>query len=357
MKIIKLKALTYGQLAAFLCMLLIIMMPSAATEGAKRGLWLCGEMIIPSTFAFMALVTFVSRAGKGIRLGRSQIIPTFLIGMLSGYPVGARYVTELKNDGRLTEKEAQRCLAFCVGAGPAFVITAVGKGMFGSFSVGIIIFFSQLLACACFGIATCMFAGKERCEKTPSRNDAVDVADCFVSSVKDSCFAILSVCAFVILFSSVLNIAASGGILDAMAAALTGIGLKRSVAFVLVGGFLEVTNGCAMCDGASLGMIAAASAVVGFGGLSVFFQIAAVTSGSGLKMGRFFLSRIIIAVISSVITAILVRIFPLSVETVSLQSISAGYSLHSMPVCIVLTVFAAALIISDKRKGEISLNA
>ncbi len=370
----RINAVSCGQIAALICMLLIIFLPTSATEGAKRGLWMCGEIIVPSTFAFMAIATFIVKISKGVKRKSglikklsskifhlpSQFLSAFCIGMLAGYPVGAKCVTELKKDGRLTQRQAQRCLAFCVGAGPAFIITAVGKGILGSFSAGIIIFLSQLLSCTAFGVISGFFTKNEDISEENSLDIAatnIDIAECFVLSVKDSCTACLNVCAFVILFSTLLNIAVSCGLIDMISSLLTVLGLNRDTAFVLAGGFLEVTSGCAMCGELSVGMLSAVSAVIGFGGLSVLFQISAIISGSGLKISKFFLSRIVIAILSAIFTATIASFFPIAVETVSLQSISAGYTLHSLPICAVLIVFAAALIISDKRKGEIHINA
>ena len=52
--------------------------------------------------------------------------------LIGGFPIGAKMTAELYCDGRLTENQAQRLNMFCMNAGPAFTVTAVGVSMLSS---------------------------------------------------------------------------------------------------------------------------------------------------------------------------------------------------------------------------------
>ena len=52
-----------------------------------------------------------------------------VLGMLSGYPVGAQTAASLYASGQLTKEETERLLGFCSNAGPAFIFGMVG-GLF-----------------------------------------------------------------------------------------------------------------------------------------------------------------------------------------------------------------------------------
>ena len=109
------------------------------TQGAYEGLLFCAQILIPSLFPFMVLSSFVVNCGiSGIlsrflapvtksffRLPGSAGV-TILLSMFGGYPVGARGIRTLLDRGLITREEGARMLCFAVGAGPAFVIFAVG---------------------------------------------------------------------------------------------------------------------------------------------------------------------------------------------------------------------------------------
>lgn len=56
----------------------------------------------------------------------------FIMGIISGYPVGAKIVTEFKNNNECSTAEAERLLSFTNNSGPLFIIGTVGVAMFGN---------------------------------------------------------------------------------------------------------------------------------------------------------------------------------------------------------------------------------
>ena len=50
----------------------------------------------------------------------------FVMGIISGYPVGAKIVTKFRQDGVCTKREAERLLAFTNNSGPLFIIGTCG---------------------------------------------------------------------------------------------------------------------------------------------------------------------------------------------------------------------------------------
>ncbi len=49
----------------------------------------------------------------------------FIMGIISGYPVGAKIVTEFRKNGECSKAEAERLLAFTNNSGPLFIIGTV----------------------------------------------------------------------------------------------------------------------------------------------------------------------------------------------------------------------------------------
>ena len=51
-----------------------------------------------------------------------------LLGLVGGYPIGARTAAELYASGDLTRQEAERLLTFCNNSNPVFLISVLGCG-------------------------------------------------------------------------------------------------------------------------------------------------------------------------------------------------------------------------------------
>ncbi len=49
----------------------------------------------------------------------------FIMGIISGYPVGAKIVTEFRKNGECSKVEAERLLSFSNNSGPLFIIGTV----------------------------------------------------------------------------------------------------------------------------------------------------------------------------------------------------------------------------------------
>ncbi len=69
----------------------------------------------------------------------------FIMGIISGYPVGAKIVTEFRKNGNCSRAEAERLLAFTNNSGPLFIIGTVGVSMFGNTLIRIIIIYNSYI--------------------------------------------------------------------------------------------------------------------------------------------------------------------------------------------------------------------
>ncbi|WP_415918434.1 nucleoside recognition domain-containing protein [Xylanivirga thermophila] len=136
--------------ASFACVslaitLLIIAFPQESFKSALYGLesWL--KIVFPALLPFLicsevligtGLVNFLSTLLSPIMypLFRCPGSSSFIWAMsaMSGYPMGAKLVAELKQKGDIDKIQGQRILSFCSTSGPLFMAGAVGVGMLGS---------------------------------------------------------------------------------------------------------------------------------------------------------------------------------------------------------------------------------
>ena len=120
----------------FLCLLLVF--PKIALIGATRGLLLWFNTILPTLLPFLiisnlimqfqitdCLTTFLyPTLGKLLRISKAGCYP-MIIGMLSGYPVGAKACADLVKNKEISREEGQFLLCFCNNASPMFIISYI----------------------------------------------------------------------------------------------------------------------------------------------------------------------------------------------------------------------------------------
>jgi len=73
-------------------------------------------------------------------------IAALILGIISGYPVGAKTVANLKENGLCSDIEAERLIAFTNNSGPLFIIGTVGLGIFLDVKIGFLLLLIHILA-------------------------------------------------------------------------------------------------------------------------------------------------------------------------------------------------------------------
>jgi sporulation integral membrane protein YlbJ len=332
-------------LPAAAMLFLLFRFPREMADGVRRGLTLCGTAVIPSLFPFLAFCTFFVRSGLCAAAGEKLARPTrkllrlppaaagaVLLGLCGGYPVGTRMTAQLLTAGSITRSQAQRMCLFCVAAGPAFVTGTVGASMLGSRAAGWLLFAALTLANLTVGMLLRFTDEEPRAIAPPIPKQPF--ARCFCEAVAEAGGSMLSVCAWVLLFSGICT-------------ALERTPPSVSVPLVCV---LEVTNGCktGAANGLSLPVLAA---ILGFGGLSVHCQILSDVTACGVKLSRFWAFRVVCGALAAVYCTGLARLFP-QAQTVALlradlpvQAVSA-----SVPTSAALLVTAAVFILNTAKE-------
>ena len=125
--------------------------------------------------------------------------------MVGGYPVGARAVAALCQEGEITPQEAARMLCFCVNSGPAFVLSVVGAGLLRNAQAGVILLASQLSASLLLGILCSLGVSRKQRGKATSQK-GMGAAQALICSASDAARSMLSMCCFVILFAVLLDL-------------------------------------------------------------------------------------------------------------------------------------------------------
>ena len=212
----------------FLAGTLLFLFPAQSAQGAKTGVTLCLELLIPALFPFFVLSslfisTVLAQACSRPLEGMIRRLfgvsgpgaAAFFLGLIGGYPAGARAVAQLTEQGACSQREAQRLSLFCNNCGPAFFLGAVGVGVFQCKNAGFLLLGANLLAALLIGLLTNLLLGTVETHAQPASAN-IKRASCFEvfpDCVRSAFSATLGVCAYVILFSVVAALADCTGLL------------------------------------------------------------------------------------------------------------------------------------------------
>ena len=200
---------------------LLIAEPEISMKGVKRGLLICTNQIVPALFPFCVISTFLVNSDI-INVFAKAFAPfmklfnlpdvcagAVLLSFTGGYPVGAITANSMYEKGEITKDEYKRLLLFCVNAGPAFVIGAVGNAILKSVKAGMILFLSLTLSGIITGILSGYTAQGEEIKENKKQKSIYNLSEAFVKSVSCASNTIINVCAWIVLFSCALEFADS----------------------------------------------------------------------------------------------------------------------------------------------------
>lgn len=287
------------------------------SEGVVFGLKTCAGVLIPALFPFMALSSFLSLTNAA-RILSAPLAPittkifklpkelgaTVLLSLVGGYPVGAKSISLLLSQGKISKRTAERMLCFCVNSGPSFLITAVGTGMLTDRTAGVILFVTQTAATLIIGAIVSL-----RAKPVKAETGSVEMrgASALVAAVSSASSAMLAMCSFAVLFSGILSLVTASGITYRIARLLS---IKESVVSAVAAGFFEVTSGCVRAAGLSGDMaFAMISIIVSFGGLSVLFQIMSCFRDNPVRFRPLIFARLSHMFVSTAMALPLYRMF------------------------------------------------
>ncbi|MBQ7115680.1 MAG: hypothetical protein IJN94_04605 [Clostridia bacterium] len=327
----------------------LIIYPRDTANGIKNGFLVLGNSLIPALFPFMVLSSYISQSNITeflcklvekpfnflFRTSAYGFIP-FILGLLGGYPIGAKTIAEIYKDNKISENDAERLFYWCINPSPAFAITAVGTFMLNNTKAGFIMYFSCISASLTVGFL-CRFIGNgeireiKRTQESPNKN-------IFVKSVSKGSEAMLSVCGWVLTFCVLAALCQALKLPDTLTLIIKSVG--------------EVTTGCenAVISGLSLPVIAG---ILDFGGFAVICQCATYSTICKTEIKNLLCSRLINASLSAIYCSLLLKIFPQCAEvSVVLGSQNTSFTLyHSIGASIILLTMCILLILEvDNRK-------
>ena len=327
--------------AAALGMAGLLFFPRECAEAARDSVSVCLSVVIPTLFPFFVFSAFAVESGLSLLLGRAMAPAmrlfrvggaagsAFVLGLVSGFPVGAKTAISLYENGQCTKTESERLLSFCNNTGPAFILGSVGIGIFNSQSAGLLLYGAQVAASVLTGVLFGIFwrgkNGAKRASRPPKSANA-PLLRCFLDAVRSGGVSVFNICVFVVFFSVAIRLLFVSGAIPAAAAALgrllAPLGVERALLERLFTGFFEVVSGVRSAGGGGLGAenLALTGAILGWAGLSVHCQVLSFLSGSGLSARPYLIGKLLQSAFAALFTYLLALAAPLGIERPAFSS-------------------------------------
>lgn len=326
---------------------LIVAKPNLCIRSIYSGLCVWAKCVLPSLLPFMFFtklltnLNFISTiTAKTYRLNKflfkapkiSSYI--FLMSIISGYPVGAKIISEYHKNGLISTKQANKLSTFCSTSGPLFVIGTVGTVLFGSAKLGYIIFVSHILGSILNGILYRNFFVDEtnyfelwniQKKKTEKNNINLDIninqqnnkkQNMLAESMKDTILSVLVVGGWIAISFLVIDLFLDLNFFEPILFIISKIfsfaNIKTEAIKSFLCGILEVSKGVLELSKISISktvLCSLASFLISFGGVSIFMQAYTFLKDAKVNYKFYLLSKLTHGIFSAIFTIGLCLIF------------------------------------------------
>jgi len=267
--------------------------------------FLISELLI--NYGFIELFSELSKNVMGYFFHLKGECSFVIIGsILSGFPSSSKYINTLLENNQITIKDATYLLKFNHFPNPLFVIATIGTILLKNKKLGTIILYSIIISNFIIALIFRPKQYKYKHEKISIKKAITDMNKKRTNN--HSSFSELLANAIINSFNTLillLGIIISFFILTSILKKVFNLPVTI---FSLISGILEMTQGINNISLLNLSLKVKAIIItflISFGGLSIHMQVMSILSKTQIKYIPYLISRILHAVISSVITYIL----------------------------------------------------
>ena len=310
---------SFSSICIIIIMFLIVSNPSHFSKGTVEGIKLFFFNVFPGLLPFMFLTKLLTEIGIVFKLSTKvdkisyKIFGTpgisfyaLFMSIVSGYPIGAKIISDLYNKKMISSEDAKKMTIFCTTSGPIFVIGAVGNIMFGSQTIGIILYLSHIFSAIIMAITYNILTRKnakhtqiysKNCNFEPKCQNIL--AECVVQTID----SILIVGAYITIFYLLIEVLTSLKITHFLNVILKKLfdllGTNSSLSNGTIFGLFEITRGCKeLSSFKTIESISICAGLISFSGLSIIFQSMAFLKDAKIKMHNFILTKTVHLIVS-----------------------------------------------------------
>ena len=313
----------YTLLCFLSAFLLILCFGGNFAYAVSDGIALWAAAVLPALFPYLFLTAILSSLSVTNKIHKFLSPLTtklfnvggvcgyaLLISLFSGYPIGAKTVGELREQGAISSAESVRAAALCSSSSPMFILASVGNLMFNSPLFGILLYLSHIISVFIVGIIFSFYKRKEKpLNAPPTHKKSSD--NLLYDGAYSAVISILIVGGLITVFYLLTEILSTLKILSPLTCVFTFIFGDEQVAKGLIYGLFECTKGLKTLSHGGITHLSlpVAAALCSFGGLSVIAQSIAFLKKAKIKAAPFLFAKVTQAAISAVIGVIFSLLF------------------------------------------------
>ena len=297
----------------FFSFALMLRRADVATNCMRQGLSLCATTLLPSLFPFLAIsellvtsgmIAWIARPlerplGKLLGLSRAGC-SAMVLGLICGFPVGARCAILSYQKEMLTRDECEHVLACASIPSSAFLISTVGTTLWKNTSFGAFLYLCAVISAILSGILLYVLQKQDKnAEWNTSKSTSSKIhfeAGMLTSAIKNATLNTLLICAYVVFFSTLT------GTVEIVLARFS----ASEITHAILSATLELSGGVSAASSLENHQLAAilTGATVGWSGISVHCQMLSLCDGTDLSIRPYLKAKAVQAVICAIVTAL-----------------------------------------------------
>lgn len=317
---------------------LIIFFPQNIVTAAREGLILWLNSVLPALLPFIFITNLLM--GLGIINLLGTILGSVMnklfnvsgvgglamaVGFTSGYPIGAKVVSDLRLQNKISKTQAERLLSFCNNSGPLFILGTVGITMFQNPLIGKFILIIHYISAIVTGILFKYYKYDENKNKIKKNYNKINLnykeslkaaiktqnygsnsfSKLFTDSIVGSVQTILTIGGFIIIFNVLLELIDILLLPILIATFLSTLLLQVNIIIdeeIIRGvfyGIIEITNGTSyLSNNNNIFSVLATVFVISFGGLSIHSQSISFISKTDINIKIYLFGKFLHGLIS-----------------------------------------------------------
>lgn len=314
----------------------IVLFPTTAINGATKGLSTWFSIVVPSLLPFFIISELLIRLGFLNFIG-SLLEPVmmpifnvpgigafpFTLSLVSGYPVGVKLVSNLRQNNSITKIEAERLLSFSSTSGPLFMLGAVTIGMLKDYSLSPLILYPHYLAAFTLGLLFRYYKynmytnniNYSIYSKHQIKENNLNIGQLLSISMKEAITTIITIGGFMVLYSVIIEILFMSKLFNFIIKLIIHI-LPFNIPSDAIKGFLagliEITIGCNNISSAKLPIIQKILIInflIGWSGLSIHSQALSFLAKTDINCKIYIFSKFLHGLLSSLYSYIFYKTF------------------------------------------------
>ncbi|MDO4534709.1 MAG: sporulation integral membrane protein YlbJ [Clostridium perfringens] len=363
MKLLNIKYNNIFSIFLTLTVIYFLLNPKLCINASLNGAKLFFSSILPTMFPFMVICNMIISL-DGINMYSKVLGPlickplnlsyncsfALVASFLCGYPLGAKYSTDLYKEGIISKDEFSRLLNIASNISPLFLIGAVGTSMLGNAQFGYLLLIPSYLSCFIMGILTRnkkkkhLFPYKKGIKLPNIKNR--NIGEIIKNSISDAALNTLILCGYIIIFSVVISMLKEILFSDKF---IYNLCESFNISFDIISGIflgsIEATNGCNIISSSNLDNLIKLSLIsflASFGGLSIIAQTTAFFYKEDVSIPKYFFFKFVQGIISFIIMFFTFSMFKQSIPTFATTTITY---LYLTPILTLLLLTLLILII------------